>query len=365
MTNPFQTAAAAAPATASAQPGNPFAANLPATATGPGSAVGAFTGGAPALPTQQPNKNIEEVDFDSDIQVGGLERFPKLAKNQRARIAFILFNEKGNPRIKMSQSFNYGAFGDPNSVAFIAPSHNKDLMKACIAHGGGKDPTTKFGTVVLHYDTNMYGQIDPNGRFKLEALIFGSEKWNILKRRHQEWGLSAHDILVTCTEPNYQKHDYEVARESLWAAAPEEMRKDILEKAENLFNGALNRLMGFSRTDQEIVQFLQTGRMPQRQQGGGQPQGGAAGPAQANVNPFGGQQQQVTNQTIAQQAGVGSGQSADFASLVVSGTNEAEQPAPAAAEPAKTEAAPAEAAPAEAAAATDTPAPFAGGTPAA
>lgn len=319
MSNPFQQGGAAA----AANPSNPFAGGNTALATAPQNtalAAGGFA--APAAQSQIPNKNIEEVDFDSDIQVGGLERFPKLAKDQRARVAFILFNEKGNPRIKMSESFNFGKFGDPNAVGFIAPKHNKDLMKQLVAFGGGKEPTAKFGTVVLHYDTNMYGVIDPQGKFKLEAFIFGAEKWNILKRRHQEWGLNAHDILITCTEPNYQKHDYEVARESLWSGAPEDMRKDILERAEGLFNGALNRLMGFSRTDQEIVGWMQTGRFPDRASGPA-PQGGAAGPAGGpSVNPFaGGGQQAVTNQTIAQQAGVGDAQSADFASLVVSGTN--------------------------------------------
>ena len=67
---------------------------------------------------------ISEIDLDTDIQLNELEKFPDLKKDEVTRIAFLLFNEKGSPRLKVSQTF----FSEEHKCAFVAPTHNKDLF---------------------------------------------------------------------------------------------------------------------------------------------------------------------------------------------------------------------------------------------
>lgn len=255
----------------------------------------------------------DEVSLDDDVAMSALDKLPKMANAEVARLAFVLFDGKNSPILKMSETF-YTEIGT-NKLFFAAPKHNPELMKACVAKFG--EPRRRFGTIVLKYDTDKNGQMMPQAGYKLYAYVFAKDKFGEFKTHHNEWGLHAHDLLFTCTEPNFQKTTIAVARDCFFRANPQ-MVAEITQQARALYDQYLNRYMGSSRPDAEIVQILQ-GIVPQRQQGGGQaqlPQGGS------NVNPFAGQ---GGAQPAGAHPGVGGPQHNDFGDMVAQQTQQPTQ----------------------------------------
>jgi hypothetical protein len=297
--NPFAAAAAGLPASAPLHtPAIPAAAALP-------------------IPVTQTVAPIDEVDFDSDVQTTGLDRFPKMKKDEVARIAFLLFNDAGSPQFKSSQSFSTPFNPAPQAVnvSFIAPKDNQQLFQACVNRMG--EPKLKFGTIVLQYNTDQYGNV-LDAKYKLIAYIFGSDKWNQLKPLHKEWGLQEHDLIMTCADPNFQKISFQPAKDALWKQMSPAMQAEVIGKARQLYDRSLNSRMGFVRKDEEIIYFLTHGVLPNQQgQAGGQASYAGAAQGQSPVNPFGAQQPQGA---IAQQAGVGQPAAGVFADLVAQAT---------------------------------------------
>lgn len=317
-TNPF---AAAAPIASNPTASNPFA--VGAAGGAPGQMVVAGAGGfaPPANQAQRPSMDqqraalIDEVDFDSDVKSNSLDRFQKMKKDERTRISPAIFNEKGGPRFKSVQTFSFG-WNTPGAqgVSFIAPK-DPELLRQLTEKFG--QPKLRLGTIIVHYDTDPMGNMLPNGGYKLEAFTIGVDKFNLLKARHGEWPLTQHDLVVTCTEPAYQKLDFQPARECLWRAAPDAVKGEITSRAQMLYDSYLDRMMGFVRSDDELRYLLQYGQFPAS--ANAVPTGPTAAPAGAAVNPFA---PQPTPQTIAEQAGVGGAGTAAFADLAVAATNE-------------------------------------------
>lgn len=253
----------------------------------------------------------DEVSLDDDVAMSALDKLPKLANQEVCRLAFVLFDHKNAPKLKMAETF-YTEIGT-SKIYFSAPKHNPELMKACVARFG--EPRRRFGTIILRYDTDKNGQLMPNAGYRLFAYMFDKTKFGEFKTQHGEWGLHQHDLILTCTEANFQKTTLAVARECFFRANPQ-LVNDVTAQAQALYDQYLNRYMGSPRTDAEIVQIL-NGVVPQRQQGGGQaqlPSGGANG-----VNPFAAQNGQ---QPAGAHPGVGGPQHNDFGDLVAQGTQQ-------------------------------------------
>lgn len=311
--NPFMQAAGAGTALA---PQNQ--AGLPAQASG-------FGGG-------QIQMNIEEVDFESDIQPGGLERFSRMNKGEVRRIGFLLFKPNGQPRIKVAQSYSFDFSDENHRASFQAPTHNKDLMRE-IFKVKKVEPTYKFVTVVAQYGTDQYGVIivDPATglpRLRLAGYVFNAEKWNSLKGIHLDWGLSKNDVKLTCTDASFQRMNMEAAAQGhKFMLLPAQTQQELLVQAEQYFETGCNRMLGFARSDADIMQYLRTGVLPklgQNNNGGGGQQGG---PGVGGIQPSGQNPFQVTPDTVAAQAGVGAGAASVFSDLVAGATQGAETPA--------------------------------------
>lgn len=252
------------------------------------------------------NSGVDEISFDSDIKIHNLERFPKLKAGEITRIAFLLFDQNTAPRLKMSNYF----YDKQANATFLKPK-DMNVLAAAVARYG--EPKIKFGTIILRYDTDQYGNLLPSGGFNLYAYTFSTDKFPQYKQLHKEWGLAQHDLILTCTEANFQKIQITVARDSLWQAAPEQLRTEIMSRASVLYDKFLNNYMGAHKTDQEIMQLIN-----------GAPAQSAGGPV---FNPFVQQQQPVVGgnpmvAAVSAQAGVGAG-AATFGDLVANSTNQA------------------------------------------
>lgn len=204
-----------------------------------------------SLPTIQTQSlgAAQEVDFNADIKIVQLERFPKMTLNQVVRFAFVCFNAEGHPKLKMIQSF----FNEQAKWGCRAPTHNKQLMQDIQARLG--EAKTYFHTIICVYDTDAVGNVLSN-RTKLFSYKFSTDKWPTYKLLHSQWGLQNHDLFIQCTEPTFQKATINPAKDRMILAAPE-LNKAILEEAEGLYNVSMERHLAQVRTDEEIIQFLQ------------------------------------------------------------------------------------------------------------
>jgi len=237
-------------------------------------------------PLVQDENKVEDVDLESDIKLHELEFIPKLAKGQVVRLALLLFNQNSHgrlvPRFKKVDHF----YNNTERVGFIAPS-DEELIKACVKRMG--DMKIRFATVVLVYTTDNIGNLsyvkkDPNDpesplvpSFRIMGWRFSTDKWSQVKRLFQYNDLSSLDLILTCTEENFQKFDFQVDPQQRLLNQFTGIDQ-IVSEAQELFDEKLDKMMGQRKTDDEIRVFL--GQTPSM--------GAPVGNANAS-NPFGNQ----------------------------------------------------------------------------
>lgn len=213
------------------------------------------TGGMVATPPVTFDSNrgsVEEVTFDSDIQISALDRFPKMKKDEVSRIAFTLFDSNGSPMIKMSSYF----YDEGARKFFIAPK-NEEVLKKCVAKLG--EAKIRFATIVVRYETDNNGNMIDYGNgawsYKLFAYTFSTDKFPTLKSLHKEWGLQNVDLLLTCSDIEFQKVTINPARQCIYRAN-EQVLAEVQLKAKELYEKNLNRHLGNSMSDEEILVTL-------------------------------------------------------------------------------------------------------------
>jgi hypothetical protein len=202
-----------------------------------------------------------------------------MAKDQKARIAFVLFDQNGAPMLKMSQTF-YDKVG---KITFRAPKNKSLLVKVAEKYG---EPNIKFATIILVYLTdkegNMLKPADPNQRmYSLEAYIFSKDKFPKFRDRHWEWNLAEHDVILSCSEEKYQNVDIEVAKECFFRCDPN-LVNEVVEEAQGLY-GNLKKFLGRELKDEEVLAILKDSS-----------QGTVAG---TGYNPFAGGAQGSSNKS--------------------------------------------------------------------
>lgn len=75
-------------------------------------------------------------------------------------------------------------------------------------------------TIIAVWPTNRKGELD-RGRFAsgdvdVKPWIFAKDKYEQLKRRHDEFPFGSYDLAIACTDTQYQKMDLSPCRESLF-----------------------------------------------------------------------------------------------------------------------------------------------------
>lgn len=75
-------------------------------------------------------------------------------------------------------------------------------------------------TILAVWPTNRKGELD-RGRFAsgdvdIKPWIFAKDKYEQLKRRHDEFPFGSYDLTIACTDTQYQKMDLSPCRESLF-----------------------------------------------------------------------------------------------------------------------------------------------------
>lgn len=248
-----------------------------------------------APPKVEYGGDVMDVTFEDDIKLNVVEKFPTLSKNETARLAFVLFDANGAPKIKFS---NY-MYDDISRKTILAPRNPEVLAQVTKKLG---DPKVRFGTVVAKYRTDEYGNLYNSNvlEVQLYALIFSTDKFPSFKNLHKEWGLSNHDIIIQCKEEKYQNWTINVARESIIAQNFPQNAPSLIQKATEIYDKYIDKFMGRKYEDEELLALLGIS--------------GSGLPSAQNINnPF--QQQAAATPETAAQVG-NQGAKEDFSHLV-------------------------------------------------
>jgi len=119
----------------------------------------------------------------------------------------------------------------------------------------GKPAKPAIATIVAKWPADRKGGLDKQafirGEVDVMPWVFSQDRYDVLKRRHDEFPLGEHDITFACTDTQYQKGDISPCRESLYAkvlgepklkAIADFITAEIARIAENI-NGEIARDM--------------------------------------------------------------------------------------------------------------------------
>jgi hypothetical protein len=235
------------------------------------------------------------ITFDTDVKLNIVDKFT-LSKDQKSVIAFVLFDKRGAPQLRYTQTY----YDEPSKTMFRAPKNKPLLMKVAGKLG---EPKIRFATIILRYLTDNSGNLlrPASGQrtYDLLAYVFSTDKFPQFKEIHKRWDLKKYDVLLTCSDEKYQKISIIPDSECRYRANPA-MAKSIITEAREMFDKGLNRFLGKQLKDEEILAMIEDGPVNNEAIAGG-----------STYNPFtntesGGAVNQVGNE----------GNSADFSNLV-------------------------------------------------
>lgn len=135
----------------------------------------------------------------------------------------------------------------------------------------GGPPKLQVATIVAVWPTDREGNIDKAHLSKVQVLpwTFSADKYETLKRRHNQFHVGKHDILATCTDSNFQKMDFSPCTESLYAtllASDKDSAKSIVDKIQSETAEIAETIQGIIARDYSIEQIRE-------KLGGGSPGG--------------------------------------------------------------------------------------------
>ena len=165
-----------------------------------------------------PSNDYMEFGFDSgDEGLGGgkFERF-KGKEGEIYRMSFVWWDlVDGKPNLKAASPRFIGAkrFYFPNAGYIL----DRGPEYAKLAGGPSK---ATIATIVALWPVDRKGQIDKTrfaqGDVDIKPWVFSQDKYDQLKRRHNEFPFGEFDLNVTCVDTTYQKMDLSPARDNLY-----------------------------------------------------------------------------------------------------------------------------------------------------
>lgn len=147
-------------------------------------------------------KQFEDVD---SVKVSGnIKKFKMSDTDEKARICFPLVNPKSKKvaLIKV-RKFSYNDKTTGRWATFQAPEDtDSEAYKVAVKYCG--DPQDVYVTPVLVYSTNKQGIVINGDEYELTNLTLPRQRLQELKTLQDEYNISEIDLIVTCTEKQYQ-----------------------------------------------------------------------------------------------------------------------------------------------------------------
>lgn len=156
------------------------------------------------------------------------------------RVSFVWFmdvDDNGLPDLDGLPKFVGGPRVYVKGVGpFFVPPKDKELN--ALAKKAGEEPKLYAGTIIAIWPTDHEGRIDQENprldKVQVKPWIVPADRYRTLKRKHQEFPVGHHDMLLTCTDSQWQKMEISSCRESLF--------EKIVEGASNDNDGAVKVL---------------------------------------------------------------------------------------------------------------------------
>lgn len=189
--------------------------------------------------------------------------FPKLGKGETSQITFLGkiedFDPK-NPFGKDPARMDYTSFYDDVSKSGfrIAESVSEEVRNAVLSKKSIKE-TKRTAAVVLMYTTD--GSKNITGFQDLYVLQMGSDKMKTFAEieeteRMDNAKFSLHDIdyLVKCDDPQYNKWLITAKKTKAFNKFPEDVQKELYEKAKTMIREQFPRLGGKELDEAELIE---------------------------------------------------------------------------------------------------------------
>lgn len=194
------------------------------------------------------------TDFnDETIKSSNVEGY-KAKEGTTDRIAVI------NPSLVVVGRAHYG--GDGVGYVLCKSEYSIEggaevLVRKGLCCNHMPEAKVRIAVPIIKYATKPNGElIKP---LQMEYLIWriNDEKFTQLRTVHKEWGLDKHDIIISCTDEQYQKLSMTVARERLISLP--EVEKEFgagLIAYVNAITPKLAKQVGNDLTDQQLLEKL-------------------------------------------------------------------------------------------------------------
>jgi len=118
-------------------------------------------------------------------------------------------------------------------------------------------PSQRFATIVLQYRTDRNGKLQQplnESSFGFKFWIFGPKKYEVLRTTNDEFPLDKHDLMVNCTEEQYQQMTISPCKEAAWTLK-EEFKKYVKAQVDTLAP-YLEQQLGQTLTAEQIKEKL-------------------------------------------------------------------------------------------------------------
>ena len=161
---------------------------------------------------------FQDFTFDSgDENVGKKNDRYKGKENETDRVSFVWFHldDDGKPKLDEPVCFTGCERHYVQGVGYFL---NKGPEFSKIAGGPAKQAVA---TIMVVWPSDNRGRLDAEAfkkgeGHKVVAWVFAADKYDQLKRRNDEHPLNECDMILACTDTQFQKMDISPARESLF-----------------------------------------------------------------------------------------------------------------------------------------------------
>ena len=192
--------------------------------------------------------SIEEFGLDNDsVKSNNFQKF-KGEKGKEYRIGLVA-DDLGKGFLGAKTHYIEGA-------GTVVCKSTSDTEAICCTHMyEGNVAKWKVGIPIIVYRLSSDGKTLES--YKVVPWIFNDRVYNQLKTQHQEWGLDQNDLLLKCTDSQYQSFDISLKKGCIWRKS-DKLREECLAEAEKL-RKQIKRNLGRDLSMTELKEALGIG----------------------------------------------------------------------------------------------------------
>lgn len=219
---------------------------------------------------------------DGDEALGSKAKKFAGKDNEKYRVSFVMWPgiEEGKPNLDAATPRFLGCKRLYIQGVGYVLDKGPEFVKLA-----GEKSRTQIATLIVKWPTDTEGVLDKarfqEGKWSVMPWIFSQERYGNIKTTHSEFPLGSHDVILHCTDAQYQKISVSPCRESLFRKLLEKdpaKVQGILESAKELI-ASLPGEMAQDLSLEQIREKLAGGRGGGG--GGGNGGGGGSRPAAA------------------------------------------------------------------------------------